>query len=134
MGQALGPLGINMMKFCEEFNKKTGHIRGDVPMKVRLTAYTDRTFKFDIKPPETTWFLKKAAGMTRFSPLPMHDERGAVSIQYVYEIAKIKKDIDPDFKNHDIPCLMNVFIMRILDDYQSIHFLWTHSNHRSYQA
>ncbi len=51
MGQALGPLGINMVKFCEEFNKITGHIRGDVPLKVRLTTYTDRTFKFILKPP-----------------------------------------------------------------------------------
>ena len=25
MGQALGPLGLNMMKFCDEFNKKTSH-------------------------------------------------------------------------------------------------------------
>jgi large subunit ribosomal protein L11 len=51
MGQSLGPLGINMMKFCEEFNKITTHVRPDVPLKVRLTAYTDRTFKFIIKPP-----------------------------------------------------------------------------------
>lgn len=51
MGQSLGPLGINMMKFCEEFNKITTHIRGDVPLKVKLTAFTDRTFKFIIKPP-----------------------------------------------------------------------------------
>jgi large subunit ribosomal protein L11 len=40
----------------------TTHIRGDVPMKVKLTAFTDRTFKFKIKPPETSWFLKKATG------------------------------------------------------------------------
>ncbi len=51
MGQSLGPLGINMMKFCEEFNKITTHIRGDVPLKVKLTAFTDRTFKFKLKPP-----------------------------------------------------------------------------------
>lgn len=24
IGQALGPLGINMMQFCKEFNEKTG--------------------------------------------------------------------------------------------------------------
>jgi len=62
MGQSLGPLGINMMKFCEEFNKITTHIRPDVPLKVKLTAFTDRTFKFILKPPETSWFLKKATG------------------------------------------------------------------------
>ncbi len=41
----------------------TGHVRGDVPLKVKLTAYTDRTFKFIIKPPETSWFLHKASGL-----------------------------------------------------------------------
>lgn len=96
MGQSLGPLGINMMKFCEEFNKLTTHIRGDVPLKVKLTAYTDRTFKFKIKPPETSWFLKKAAGKAKFTPLPGHYLYCQIPIQYVYEIAKIKKELDPD--------------------------------------
>ena len=84
MGQSLGPLGVNMMKFCEEFNKVTSHIRGDVPMKVRLTAFTDRTFKFIIKPPETSWFLHKASGIDKFSPLAGHENIGLVGLQYVY--------------------------------------------------
>lgn len=84
MGQSLGPLGINMMKFCEEFNKLTTHIRPDVPMKVKLTAFTDRTFKFKIKPPETSWFLKKAAGKSKFSPLPGHYVFTPIPVQYIY--------------------------------------------------
>ena len=84
MGQALGPLGLNMMKFCEDFNKRTSHIRPDVPMKVRLVAYTDRTYKFDVKPPETAWFLHKAAGTTKFTPLSGHDDNFGIPIQYVY--------------------------------------------------
>jgi large subunit ribosomal protein L11 len=65
MGQALGPLGINMMQFCKDFNEKTSHIRPDVPMKVVVVAFADRTFKYYLKPPETTWFLKKAMGTWR---------------------------------------------------------------------
>ena len=42
MGQSLGPLGINMMQFCKEFNEKTLNIRPDVPMKVVLLAFADR--------------------------------------------------------------------------------------------
>lgn len=84
LGQALGPLGVNMMKFCEEFNKITSHIRPDVPMKVKLTAFTDRTFKFIIKPPETSWFLRKGAGMEKFTPFPGHADKGTVCVQYVY--------------------------------------------------
>ena len=36
MGQALGPLGINMMMFCKDFNAKTAHINNDVPLRVVL--------------------------------------------------------------------------------------------------
>jgi len=36
MGQALGPLGINMMQFCKEFNAKTSEYNGDVPLRIRL--------------------------------------------------------------------------------------------------
>ena len=63
IGQALGPLGINMMQFCKEFNEKTGHFNPDVPMRVILKAFTDRSFKFLIKPPPSSWFIKKAAGI-----------------------------------------------------------------------
>ena len=74
MGQALGPLGLNMMKFCDEFNKRTSHIRPDVLLKVRLTAFDDRTFKFQVKPPETTWFLHKICAQEKFTPFPGHDD------------------------------------------------------------
>ena len=67
-------------------------------MKVKLTAFTDRTFKFIIKPPETTWFLHKASAIAKFTPLAGHDFSGVVPLQYIYEIAKIKKEIDPDMK------------------------------------
>ena len=110
MGQSLGPLGINMMKFCEEFNKITTHIRGDVPLKVKLTAFTDRTFKFKIKPPETSWFLKKAAGKEKFTPVPGHFLSVNIPIQYVYEIAKIKKELDPDLSKLDIATIMTVLL------------------------
>ena len=36
MGQALGPLGINMMQFCKDFNSKTANFNNDVPLRVVL--------------------------------------------------------------------------------------------------
>ena len=84
MGQSLGPLGVNMMKFCEDFNKVTSHIRGDVLMKARLTALTDRSYKFIIKPPETTWFLRKAGTKDKFTPFPGHLFTHEIPVQYLY--------------------------------------------------
>ena len=63
IGQALGPLGINMMQFCKEFNDRTQEYNGDVPMRVVLKAYIDRSFKFTVKPPPTSYFIKKASGL-----------------------------------------------------------------------
>lgn len=76
------------MQFCKEFNEKTSTIRPDVPMKVVVVAFADRTFKFFLKPPETSWFLKKATGMTiflmigkeTFTNYPGHIEYDMVSL------------------------------------------------------
>lgn len=36
MGQALGPLGINMMMFCKDFNAKTEAYNNEVPLRIVL--------------------------------------------------------------------------------------------------
>ena len=36
LGQALGPLGINMMQFCKDFNAKTTQYNADTPLRVKL--------------------------------------------------------------------------------------------------
>ncbi|CDJ66402.1 ribosomal protein L11, putative [Eimeria necatrix] len=61
IGQTLGPLGINMMAFCKEFNARTAKIRPDVPVQVTIVPNADRTFKFSLRTPSSTWFLLRAA-------------------------------------------------------------------------
>ena len=102
IGQALGPLGINMMQFCKEFNERTGQWNTEVPMRVILTAYADRSFKFIIKPPPTSWFIKKASGLNKGSDKAGQNITGRVGIKYLYEIAKVKQEIDPHLKHCDI--------------------------------
>ena len=91
-----------MMQFCKEFNDRTTEFNGDVPMRVILQAYVDRSFKFQIKPPPTSYFIKKASGLPKGSTAPGHESGGRVSVKYVYEIAKIKQKTDPDLAEHDI--------------------------------
>lgn len=43
IGQALGPLGVNMMEFCKQFNARSEKFVDDVPMRVRLNAYEVQT-------------------------------------------------------------------------------------------
>ena len=37
-GQALGPLGVNMMEFCKQFNSKTEQFKETALMRVRVTV------------------------------------------------------------------------------------------------
>ncbi|OQR93227.1 50S ribosomal protein L11 [Achlya hypogyna] len=91
IGQALGPLGVNMMEFCRSFNDRTAHLTPNIPVPVQLTAMADRTFTYTIKTPPTTWFLKKAAQITSGSDLTGQKEVGTVSLRHIYEIAKVKQ-------------------------------------------
>jgi large subunit ribosomal protein L11 len=38
IGQALGPLGINMAEFCKQFNDKTKTLEAGVPTPVLLSG------------------------------------------------------------------------------------------------
>ena len=63
IGQALGPLGLNMAEFCKQFNEKTKNYEKDVPLPVELSAFSNRSFTFRVKTPPTSWFLKRCAGI-----------------------------------------------------------------------
>lgn len=55
-----------------------------------------------MKPPPTSWFIKKAVGLPKASDKPGHNVAGRLGIKYLYEIAKVKQQVDPDLKQHDI--------------------------------
>ncbi|CCI47766.1 hypothetical protein ABG067_005682 [Albugo candida] len=109
IGQALGPLGVNMMEFCKSFNDRTAHLLADVPTPVTLTAFADRTFEFQIKTPPTTWFLKKCAGITSGSATPGEVYVGNIKLRQIYEIAKIKQT-DENLDYMDLPSLCKSII------------------------
>lgn len=90
IGQALGPLGLNMMQFCKEFNDRTKDYVENIPLPVDLTAMPNRTFKFEVLSPPTTWFLKRCAGIQKGSAMPGRQIVGKVTVKQLYEIAKIK--------------------------------------------
>eukprot|EP00744_Colponema_vietnamica_P007932 GILI01011359.1.p1 GENE.GILI01011359.1~~GILI01011359.1.p1 ORF type:complete len:162 (-),score=28.17 GILI01011359.1:151-636(-) len=109
IGQALGPLGVNMMQFCKEFNAKTSEVYPEVPMCVMLTAYEDRTFNFTVRSPQASWFLKRAAKVDKGSSRPGHDVVGKINIKYIYEIAKLKIR-DPGFEHYSLEGLCKCLV------------------------
>lgn len=97
IGQALGPLGINMADFCKQFNEKTeslGYER-ETPLSVQLNALSDRSFTFNVRSPPTSYLIKKAAGIEKGPNQPSPDDSsGYITPEAVYEIAKVKQRDD----------------------------------------
>lgn len=108
LGQALGPLGLNMAQICKEFNEMTQNIRPDIPMRARLFAFYDKTYKIELQGPPTSWMIKRAAGILKGSPSPFFETAGMISIISIYEIAKVKKELDPNLKDIELESICSV--------------------------
>ena len=94
IGPALGQRGLNIMEFCKSFNAQTQGLEPGMPIPVVITAYTDRTFTFVTKTPPVSYFLKKAAAVSKGSTTPGKGGTvGEVSMAQVREIAE-KKMVD----------------------------------------
>ncbi len=79
-------------------------------MRVILKAYVDRSFTFVVKPPPTTYFVKKASGLYKGCDRAGHNSAGRVSVKYLYEAAKVKQEVDPDLTEHDIEGVLRMMI------------------------
>ena len=95
VGPALGQHGVNIMEFCKAYNAATEAQRGDI-VPVEITVYEDRTFTFITKTPPNTYFLKKAAGITKGTTTPGKGAAvGRVTTSQLREIAATKmKDMN----------------------------------------
>ena len=96
VGPALGQRGLNIMAFCKEFNAATQGMEPGTPTPVVITAFGDRTFTFVMKTPPNTYFLKKAAGITKGTTTPGKGAAvGRVTMTQLREIAETKmKDMN----------------------------------------
>lgn len=92
IGQALGPLGINMAEFCKQFNDQSASLYAKgVPLGVLMSAFSDRSFKFEIRSPPTSYLVLKCAGLAKGPALPNPEvASGYITPEAVYEIARIK--------------------------------------------
>ncbi|RTK97213.1 MAG: 50S ribosomal protein L11 [Neisseriaceae bacterium] len=99
VGPALGQRGLNIMEFCKAFNAKTQSMEPGLPIPVVITAYSDKSFTFELKTPPASILLKKAAGIKSGSSRPNADKVGKVTRSQLEEIAKTK---EPDLTAADL--------------------------------
>jgi large subunit ribosomal protein L11 len=94
IGTALGPHGVNMMDFINQFNEQTRNM-GDTIVPVEITIYEDRTFSFITKTPPASTQLLKAAGIEKGSKAPRKEKVGKVTKAQIVAIAENKlKDLN----------------------------------------
>jgi len=68
IGPALGARGINIMKFCNEFNEKTKNmteIKKGTLLPTVISIYKDKSFKFIIKSPPASVLIKNILNLER---------------------------------------------------------------------
>ena len=99
IGPALGQRGLNIMQFVKEFNAATQGMEPGMPVPVVITAFGDRTFTFVTKTPPVSYFLKKAAGVTKGSTTTGRGFAGKVTLAQCREIAEAKMK---DLNAHDL--------------------------------
>ncbi len=91
VGPALGQRGLNIMAFVKEFNAATAQMEPGMPIPVVITAFGDRTFSFVMKTPPNTYWLKKAAGISKGTTTPGKGAAvGRVTTSQLREIAATK--------------------------------------------
>jgi ribosomal protein L11 len=70
---------------------------------------TDRSYTYKLQGPPTSWLLKKVLGIQKFTSMPRHKWTNYLSAGYVYEIAKIKQEMDEDLKKQSLESVCKVF-------------------------
>ncbi len=89
VGTALGPHGVNIGQFVQQFNERTKDMTG-VTVPVIITVYNDRSFDFVLKSPPAAVLLKQAASIAKGSGTPNTKKVGTVSQAQLDDIAKTK--------------------------------------------
>jgi large subunit ribosomal protein L11 len=96
IGPALGQRGIKAIDFCRAFNDASTKLYPPgTPVQCTVQCRPDRTFEFHVRPPATSWLVKRAAGIAKASS---SHEVARVPVQIAYEIARIKAE-DPVMKH-----------------------------------
>lgn len=104
VGTALGPAGVNIQEFCQQYNDKTKDKMGMV-IPVVITVYEDRSFTFITKTPPAAKLLLKYAGLQKGSSNAVTTKVGTVTKEQLKEIAEIKM---PDLNANDVEAAMNI--------------------------
>ncbi len=91
VGTSLGPHGVNIGQFVQQFNDRTKQMNGTIIPCV-ISIYNDRSFDFVLKSPPAAVLLKQAAQIAKGAQNPRTEKVGTVTHAQLLEIAKTKME------------------------------------------
>ena len=91
VGTALGPAGVNIGEFVNQFNNQTRPLMGSI-LPVIMKVYSDRTFDFIVKKPPASRLILKAIGKDKGSPKPHSTKIAKLSKSQLEDIANEKME------------------------------------------
>lgn len=103
-GPKLASAGVNMAKFCTDFNAKTADRKGTL-VPVIITAFEDKSYEFVVKTSPVAGLLLKAAGVAKGAANPKAGAVGSITRAQLKEIAEYKM---PDLNCNDVESAMKV--------------------------
>lgn len=89
VGPALGQHGVNIMKFCKDFNEKTKGQEGLI-LPVVISVYEDKSFNFIIKSPPSSVLLKRSCNLAKASGKAGKEKIAQINRTQIEAIAKQK--------------------------------------------
>lgn len=96
LGTVLGPAGINIGEFINQFNQQTQEMRGNIIPAV-ITVYDDRSFDFVLKQPPAAKILLKLLGKDKGSGKTPLVKAGSLTKAQLREAAEAKMaDLNTD--------------------------------------
>lgn len=107
-GASLASFGIDMPRFCREFNDKTKDQKDEVnpvPIPVKIIAYKNKDFKFELKTPPTSFLIKKVLKLEKGSSNAKLTKVATITKEQITEIAKIKM---PDLNAYDLEAAIKI--------------------------
>jgi len=104
VGTALGPHGIQIQDFCQQFNAQTSQM-GDSVVPAEIKIYADRSFSFILKTPPAAFLIKKALKLKKGSGVPNKDKVGTITRTQLEEIANTKME---DLNANDIDAAVEI--------------------------
>ena len=80
------------MEFCKAFNEKTSSMPSDAKIPVKIDVYKDKSFSFKFTKPTASYYLRKAASLSKGGASPGREKAGQITLDQIQEIAKEKME------------------------------------------